>query len=160
MTREIPLTKGRVTLVDDDLYPVLSRFHWSVDGSGYAQRAVKTDRGWRPIRMHRDILGLVGSEMGDHRNLNKLDNRRENLRRCDARGNVRSRGLNCNNKTGYKGVHFNAARNCYQTYITVDYHHVYLGRYGTAKEGAEAYNEAARKYHGEFAKQNEFPESS
>ena len=74
--REIPLTKGRVALVDVDDFEWLSRFRWVVNPQGYA--ITKT----APyLRMHRLIMGLPRGEV-DHKNRDRLDNRKENLRRA------------------------------------------------------------------------------
>jgi hypothetical protein len=38
MTKEIPLTKGYVALVDDDDFDWLSQFKWHISHDGYAVR--------------------------------------------------------------------------------------------------------------------------
>ena len=60
--KRIKLTQRKFALVDNEAFEYLNQFYWSVDGSGYPQRATKTEKGWRPLRMHRDILGLKAGE--------------------------------------------------------------------------------------------------
>jgi hypothetical protein len=88
-------------------------------------------------------------------NRNGLDNRRANLRfatRAQQVCNMRQRGSN----TGFRGVSFSKERNKFYASIQHNYRTIPLGRYSTAEEAARAYDEAARKYHGEFATLN-FP---
>ena len=155
--KEILLSQGKVALVDDEKFDELQKYKWSIDGSGYAQTNLKTEKGWRPARMHRIILSLIGREMADRINFNKLDNRLLNLRKCNASGNVRNRGINNNNKSGFKGVYFNLFRNIHQTYITADYKHIYIGSFTDPIEVAHAYDSKAKELFGEFACLN-FPE--
>ena len=154
MAKLIPLTKGYFAICDNKDFKYLSQFKWSIDGSGYPQRMIKTDKGWRPIRMHRDLLKLKPSELADHRNGVKTDHRRRNIKKCSRLENNRNVGLRKNNKTGYKGVHFNKERNVYQSYINVNRKHIYLGAFNCQINAAEAYNTAAIRYHGEFANLN------
>lgn len=146
----------RYAIIDDELFEKLNKYTWSVDGSGYPQTMQKTEKGWRPVRMHRVIFGLVGRESADHKNQNKLDHRLSNLRKCSSGENNRNRGKNKNNKSGYKGVHYNHSRKKFQAYIMMNRRHIYAGSFVTAKEAALAYDKAAKIHHGEFAKLN-FP---
>jgi hypothetical protein len=91
----------------------------------------------------------------DHINGNTLDNRKENLRICTQNQNGKNRLLNKNNVSGYKGVTYKKANKLWCAQIVVNYHKMYLGLFTTAEAAALAYNEAAKKYHGEFAKLNE-----
>jgi len=60
--REIPLTRGLLSLVDAEDYEWLSQFSWRAVASGkdfYARRALPIQDGRRPgIDMHREIMGL------------------------------------------------------------------------------------------------------
>ena len=56
---------------------------------------------------------------------------------------------------GYKGVTWRNDRSKWRSCITVGGKRLYLGLFETAQEAALAYNVAALKYHGEYAKLNE-----
>ena len=87
----------------------------------------------------------------DHKNHNRLDNRKENLRVCTPGQNSRNTRKPSNNKSGYKGVSWDASRNKWMVKIGLNRKAIHLGRYTSKKEAVKAYNEAAIKYHGEFA---------
>ena len=65
-----------------------------------------------------------------------------------------NRGMQKNNKTGYKGVSFNRDDGKFIAQIALNKRHISLGRFYTAEDAARAYDEAALKYHGEFAVTN------
>lgn len=84
--REIPLASGQVALVDDSDYKSVSMFKWTTSTKGYAmRRRRKTEPSEWPlnIKMHQQIMGF-GHRFIDHKNRDRLDNRRSNLRLCDA----------------------------------------------------------------------------
>jgi hypothetical protein len=108
------------------------------------------------IQMHRLILNAPKGADVDHINGNGLDNRRENLRICSRAENLRNRGIQRNNQTGYKGVCWNKSKNTYTAQIQYEKTTYRLGTYPSAKEAALAYDKAARRYFGKFAKLN-FP---
>lgn len=74
-------------LVDDADYERLSRYTWSMTEKGYAVRRERSEGRCRSIRMHRDVLGQPVGGVVDHRNHDRLDNRRKNLRVVTAEVN-------------------------------------------------------------------------
>ena len=60
-----------------------------------------------------------------------------------------------NNTSGFKGVYWHKARKKWRVQITVDGKNMHLGSFDDKKDAAQAYNDAAVQYHGEFAKLNE-----
>jgi hypothetical protein len=102
--------------------------------------------------MHRFILDPPEDREVDHINHNRLDNQKFNLRVCTKEENQYNAVLRKDNKSGYKGVYLKGDK--WYTSIVYAGKQIYLGRFLTAKEGALAYNEAAKKYYGNFAKLN------
>lgn len=90
----------------------------------------------------------------DHVNGDKFDNRWENLRECNKSQNSANTFKRCNNTSGYKGVYKYKDTNKWKSQIKVGnkYHHV--GVFDTKEEAARAYNQAATRYFGEFARLN------
>lgn len=86
----------------------------------------------------------------DHINGNKTDNRITNLRAATTAQNQYNRGPAKNNSTGFKGV--SPIKNGrFAAQIKANKKWMYLGAFKTPEEASAAYNEAARKYHGQFA---------
>jgi hypothetical protein len=162
VSRTIPLGglegRGRVTIVDDDTSLATDGWRGQVSNGGvYAVRDA-SDRGPK-IYMHRLIVGLGAGDpqQVDHRNGDTLDNRRANLRVTSAALNrANSRKTRRATSSRYKGV-TRRRDGRWLAKITVEYHQQYLGLYGTEDEAARAYDIAAQRAWGPFARLN-FPE--
>jgi hypothetical protein len=68
-----------------------------------------------------------------------------------------NRELSSSSTTGYKGVHFWKARKKFRALISKDGKQHYIGVFPTAEAAALAYNKAAKKLHGKFARLNIAP---
>jgi hypothetical protein len=88
----------------------------------------------------------------DHRNGDKSDNRIENLREASRQQNAFNRGVPANNKVGLKGVKRKKRYRGWIATIGVSGRQIHLGTFPTKEAAASAYAEAARRYHGEFAR--------
>ena len=160
MAKEIILTQGKVAIVDTDDYErILSYGKWTYQKNGYAiiQKGFKNEHGnWgvNKIIMHRIILNAQPGQFVDHSNGDKLDNRKTNIRICTGVENRRNVGIRKNNKSGYKGVFFWKDRNKFTSQIWFEKKKIHLGVFIDPIDAARAYNEAAIKFHGEFANLN------
>lgn len=122
--------------------------------SGYAARYVDSpDR--RVIFMHTIVANRMGIGRPDHRDRNKLNCRRGNLRLATERQNQGNADLRRDNKSGYKGVGWHALTGQWRAYIRQGRTLRNLGYFPNSKDGkmqaAYAYNVAAIKCFGEFA---------
>lgn len=146
--REIPLSKGMVSLVDDEDFEVLSGFNWFVTSWGYAVR----NADGKQIRMHRQIMGVNDNRwlIVDHINMNPLDNRRANLRLCTQAQNLTNRP-SVNNSSGFKGVTWSKQNKKWCAKIGHKGRSKNLGYYDTPEEAHEVYCLWADMLHGEFA---------
>nr|WP_269140600.1 HNH endonuclease [Proteus terrae] len=95
----------------------------------------------------------------DHIDGDKLNNRIENLRICTHNQNQHNQGIRASNKSGYKGVSWMKSVKKWQAQICCNSKVTHLGLYTNKIEAAKAYDEAAKKLHGDFAWLN-FPEKS
>lgn len=161
MTKEIPLTKGKVVIVDDEYYDELSRYKWRAvkfknRSAFYACRSLSLPNNkQRLIWMHREIINPPYGKQVDHINGNSLDNRLENLRVCTVQENQCNRGVPKNNTSGYKGVTRSASNSKnWVAQICFNRRHIRLGSYADIVDAAKAYDEAAIRLFGEFARTN------
>lgn len=154
--KSIPISNGKYAKVNDEDFDLVSKYHWHMDGAGYARTNVWRDgKKVSAPRMHRLLFPDVDTKLHiDHINGDGLDNRRDNLRISSCSQNLMNRGPQNNNSSGYKGVIYDKSRSKWRAEICVDKKRKYLGRFETAEAAACAYNLAATKYHGEFAFQN------
>jgi len=109
--------------------------------------------------MHRAIIAdqlTTDKPFVDHINGNTLDNRRCNLRSASAADNARNsaRPRSSNNIYGYRGIYNPSGSSRWYARISVDMRRIHLGAFGSPHDAARAYNAAAIKYHGEFARLN------
>jgi hypothetical protein len=157
MTKEIYLTQGKVALVDDDDYEWLSMWRWFADrGSNDTFYARRNEKGSNPkkVRMHREIVGAPGNMEVDHIDGDGLNNQKGNLRICEKIGNAKNRRLHKNNKSGYKGVCWHKQHKKWYSHIKANKKYIFLGLFDNLIDAARAYDQAAKIYHGEFAKLN------
>lgn len=159
---EIQLTKGKVALVDESDLTWLSLWKWMADSRGYAVRRGQVSDGvlrGKSILMHRQIKDVLDQSfvMVDHKNHNRLDNRRDNLRNCICSQNAANSLLSKDSVSGYKGVCFRKGykKNQWKAEIRVSGKKIYLGVFDSKTQAAMAYNEAAKRYFGDFACLNE-----
>lgn len=151
--------KNEAFYFDLEDYDIIKNIGWSCNSQGYIIGNITINGKQRHIGLHRLIMGSPEKMMVDHINGNKLDNRKSNLRICNNKENTRNSSVQKRNKLSAKGVSITHS-NTYQAQIQVDGKLKYLGSYKTIKEAADAYDLAAQKYFGEFARLNNYVESS
>ena len=153
---KIPLTKGLFAIVDEEDYENLSRYQWYVLGHKNKEYAARYVGNNKHLRMHRILLNAPDGIEVDHINGNRLDNRKCNLRLATRAENGRNRGkFKCKTHSKYKGVTYHTRDKRWQGTIIINRRHIHLGYFDTEQEAALAYNDAALKFHGKFAKLNE-----
>lgn len=101
------------------------------------------------------VLGEFPKHDVDHKNNNRSDNSWINLREANDQENSWNRKTPKNNTSGYKGVTWDKEKQKWRAKITYDGKMLHLGLFIDIMDAARAYNEAAIKYFGEFARLND-----
>lgn len=152
--KKIELACSGIALVDDSDFELLNKFNWHACPGKYTLYAITRISG-NKILMH--SLLFSSWEMIDHKDGNGLNNQRENLRKCSQTQNNANMKIRKNKlKSKFKGVsHYRDGR--WRASIQYMGYARHLGYFISEILAAKAYNEAALKTFGEFARLNEFP---
>ena len=154
--KRIPLTQGQFALVDDDDFDWLMLWKWRALRDGNTWYAVRSrSSGPRPRKMYLMHAVIGGNIKTDHKNGNGLDNQRHNLRPASNQQNAANQLVaRKNNTSGFKGVTFRRDREKWKAQIRVANRLLFLGLFQNREEAARAYNRAATKFFGEYARLN------
>lgn len=105
------------------------------------------------------VHGRWPSNEIDHINANPSDNRLANLREATVTQNKQNTGPHKDAQSGLKGMWYRRERSRWVAQIVVGGELKRLGSFRDKLAAARAYDEAARKYFGEFARCN-FPSNT
>lgn len=163
---EILMINNLSTIVDLDDVDKVSPYLWfayykDIKYGRYVKMARKHSQKFfnkNQIQLHRFILGVNDPKVCvDHIDHNTLNNTKSNIRICTFQENLWNIGPKKTNKLGLKGITLTSS-NRYCVRIQVDGKTMRLGNYIDLREAIEVFNEAAKKYHGEFACLNPVPD--
>lgn len=157
MPKEITMSSGHIILIDTGDYEWAMQWKWCLDKDGYPHRQQRPGGKRTRHLMHKELLGLGTDVSVDHKNGNRLDVRRANLRVATKSQNGCNRGVPANNSSGYKGVSFNKGRGKWEAYVNINKQRTRLGYFMDLRQAVIAYNTKALELHGEFAYLNEVP---
>ena len=155
--REIQLTQGKIALVDDGDYDALIGFPWFAARHRHHWYAVYATGRAEVRKHHRMHTILMNPEPGfevDHIDGNGLNNTRTNLRVVRQGQNAKNRRKVKPGTSVFKGVSWKPSAGKWVSRIMVDKRPIFIGYFSDEVAAAVAYNEAALKYHGEFARLN------
>lgn len=153
----IQLTQGKFALIDRADWPLVAHRTWCAKqgkaGNWYAISGCSPkSRGTGRKYMHKMILQT--EDRVDHIDGNGLNNRRNNLRITTLAQNNRNRRPQ--NGATLKGAYWHKKKKLWHARISVNNRDVFLGYFDNQIDAVRAYDQAALKYYGEFARLN-FP---
>lgn len=155
--KQIKLTQGRFSLIDDEDFEKVSKYKWNVSFN-------KRNNSFRPsttiilnnkkytLLLSRFIMNCPKGMVVDHINHNTLDNRRCNLRICTFKENIYNLKLRKSSKYGYKGISFK--KNRWIVQLKKDKKYIYGGSFKDKIEAAKTYDEKAKELFGKYANLN------
>ena len=159
--REIPLTQGKVALVDAEDYDELNKYKWYAHKhkrarAYYARRGVGSGKDKKSLAMHRVIMNAPNGIVVDHINGDGLDNRKSNMRLCTNKENCRNqvKGTGRKYTSQYKGVTYFRPTKKWKAEIVYNRETTCLGYFLIEKDAALAYDNKAKELYGEFANLN------
>lgn len=155
----LPLSQGIAAIVDEEDFDRLVQFKWSagwINSGWYGLRWTKE----RMVYLHRFIMSAEKGQLVDHIDGNTLDCRKVNMRITDNLGNSRNRCKveRAGNSSRFKGVR-RTPNGRWVAQIKVDGRQFHLGRFDREEDAAIAYNGAAERHFGDFARLNVLEES-
>ncbi len=162
--KKIKLTQNKIALVDNHMFDLISQYKWQAHNKRnrlYAVRNFMKNKKRTHVLMHRFIMQyslnrqLLSKEQIDHISGDTLDNRLCNLRVCTAQQNLQNSKPHKNCSSKFKGVSWFKRDKKWRCRIHVNDKEKHLGLFESEKEAALAYNEAALRYFGNFAKLND-----
>jgi hypothetical protein len=120
----------------------------------YVKFNANTDNKRQDMPLHRYIMKCPKGYVVDHIDGNGLNNSKKNLRVCRQMNNMWNTSKRTLRGSVYKGISKDLRSGKWVVRITCNNKRYFIGRYKTEVNAAQAYNFAAEKYHGEFAKYN------
>lgn len=158
--KKIRLSQNKFAIVDNEDFFTLNQWKWYASLNRHTNSFVavrnfpRTDGRQGAFRMSRVITNAPKGMVVDHINHDTLDNRRQNLRVCTNQENSLNKRRHKITISGFKGVFPRNDKDKWIAFINYNGKRMYLGDYNNKEEAAKAYDEAAHKFHGVFARLN------
>lgn len=155
----ITLTRGYQAEIDE-IDIDLAAFKWHANWKKNRKTVYAARNGSRKLgslephtfHLHVEIakrMGIIGKV--DHKDLDGLNNKRENLRSANHAQNQRNKPLQVNNTSGYRGVVWKSDIDQWQVRVKVNGKQLYFGCYPDKEEANKVAIVMRNKLHGEFA---------
>lgn len=96
--------------------------------------------------------GVDPLDIVDHEDTDRGNNRWVNLREASNGPNIQNSRIRKDNKSGFKGVHWDKHHNAWKATLGLNGQQIQLGRFKSLDAARIARQHAAEKLHGEFAR--------
>jgi hypothetical protein len=149
--KEIELTQGKITLVDDEDYEYLNQWKWSTKKHRLTYYATRSEyigkeggvSKKRNFLMHRIILNANEGDIIDHINGDGWDNRKENLRFVTNRENCQNK--HARKTSAYVGVSWRKREKKWESHVRDKDETIHLGYFKSESDAAAAYGWACEE---------------
>lgn len=142
--KEVFVRPNSIALVDDDQYERVNKIKWYLSKGGYALSGSHKNLGIKPFtKMHRFILGTEPGVLIDHRDGNKMNNQKYNLREASPEQNVHNQKKRSGTINNYKGANFIKKLGLWQARCRMNHQDYFLGYFKSEIAAAYAYNKKA-----------------
>lgn len=151
----VPLTKGKVAVIDIADAGVVGSRNWHADVEGRTTYAKSCCGNHLSIFLHRLLWqhwGMPDTPEIDHKDTDGLNCRRSNLRPATRSQNVINTRLRSDNTSGVKGVYWDARLHKWRAHVCRDGRNRCVGSFDIKEDAAAAYATVAREIHGEFVR--------
>jgi hypothetical protein len=143
-------SKNEEFYFDLEDYDLIKDFCWRKRPDDMFDAKTKVRNNER-ILLHILIMGTVNCDVQvDHIEHKRFDNRKSKLRIVDNSKNQMNKGLQKNNKSGFKGVTWHKRDHIWEAHIKINSKQIYLGRFSNLQDAVKVRKEAEEKYFGEY----------
>lgn len=141
-------------IIDKEDKQLIEKYYWSKSHNGYWISSSNYSNNHCCIRLHRLLLGAKHGEYVDHKDRDRSNNRRNNLRLATKQENNINRTKQNNNKSGFVGVYWDKQTSMWRAQIKINNKIITLGRYNNITDAVITRLQAELEYFGiDFAPQ-------
>ena len=142
--------KNQEFYIDKDEYEKVKEYRWRFNKQGYVVANSKNCTN-KIVKIQNVIMNPLKEKLIDHKDGNKADNRKFNLRTCTKSQNNMNIKLKSNNTSGFNGVKQNKRTGKWVAQININNKRIHLGTYINFEDAVLARSRANKKYHKEFS---------
>ena len=142
---------GKEFIIDKEDYEIAKQYCWHITKSGYVVANSKNGSN-RIIWLHRLLMNVKSNDIYvDHRDWDKSNNRKKNLRVATKSENNINIKRKSNNTSGYTGVTFNKRSHKYIARISRDGKRLFLGSFDNFEDAVKVRHSAEIALHGKWS---------
>ena len=142
---ETPLTKGKVAIIDDEDYELVSKYTWFYDGRDAVHHVYKKGKCVEHLTIKKLVLGIRERKFIYHINKDKLDYRKENLSLSYPWFSKEITKGKKNKTSKYMGVRWNSLAKKWVVETKFNYKTQYWGYYDDEEVAARVYDSVAKQ---------------
>lgn len=146
--------KDEMFLIDLEDFWKVKDFCWNKNQYGYIVTYFKDNEKIKGMSLHRFVMGFPNDMLVDHRDGDKTNNMKYNLRIATNYQNGMNASINSRNTSGVTGVHWDNKLKNWMVRISVNGKRIYLGNYDDFEDAVRVRKKAEEEYYGEWSYDN------